>query len=281
MGVSPTKLTATFGAELAGLDLRHPDDEMLSAVREAWLKHGILVFHDQQLSDDDIVSFSRAFGDLEIHVRREYLLPEHPEILLVSNIVRDGKPIGILSDNDVGWHYDQIYLPRPAVGSFLYAAQVPPEGGCTYFADMAAAFEALPDALKQRIEGRTAIQSYEAFNRAYSVPANEEQKKRTTDIEQPIVRTHPLTGRRALYICPGMTIGIVGLAEDESADVLEGLFEWSVRPEFVYRHEWRAGDGILWDNACTMHRRDPFDGTHERLMKRTTILPPAHLAVPF
>jgi taurine dioxygenase len=130
------------------------------------------------------------------------------------------------------------------------------------------------------LKGRKAVQSYEAFNNQYSVPTNSDQKKRTPDIEQPVIRTHPISGRKALYICPGMTTQIVGLPEDESRDLLDYLFDWSVKPEFVYNHNWAHGDALLWDNAATMHRREPFDGDEERLMKRTTILPPADLAVP-
>jgi len=129
--------------------------------------------------------------------------------------------------------------------------------------------------------GCLANQSYEAFNQAYSVPTNNEQKARSPDIHHPLVRTHPVTGRKALYLCPGMTTEIVGWDRQESAEMLEFLFDWTTRPEFVYSHQWQPGDALMWDNACTMHRRDPFDPQHARLMKRTTILPPAQLAAPF
>ena len=124
------------------------------------------------------------------------------------------------------------------------------------------------------------MQSYEVFNRAYSVPTNTVQKRKTPDIDHPIVRRHPITGKPALYICPGMTTEILGLPAAESRALLDQLFEWIVRPEFVYSHRWQLGDCLLWDNACTMHKRDPFDATQKRLMKRTTILPPEELAVP-
>ncbi|MBM3504043.1 MAG: TauD/TfdA family dioxygenase [Alphaproteobacteria bacterium] len=281
MALAVRPLTPALGAEVAGIDLRRATEQQVAEIKSLWSRYALLLFRGQALDEDDLVAYSRRFGDLEIHVRREFLSPHHPEILYVSNIKGpDGKPIGILSQNEVGWHYDQIYLPRPAVGSFLVAAQLPPDGGETWFSDMRAAYDALPADLKRRIEGRKAVQSYEAFNRAYSVPTSTEQKKRTPDIEHPLVRTHPITGRKALYICPGMTTAIVGLPEAESRAVLEELFAWTTRDEFVYRHRWTMGDGIMWDNACTMHRREPFDQRHHRLMKRTTILPPAHLAIP-
>ena len=276
------QLGTTFGAEVQGVRiLANADPAQVNRVRELWHEHKLLLFRDQDVDEAALVDFSRQFGELEIHVRKEYLSPDNPEVLYVSNVKRDGQSIGILADTEVGWHYDQIYLARPAVGSLLCAVTLPPTGGATYFADMSAAYEALPDDIKARLDGRRATQSYEAFNRAYSVPTNEEQKKRSPDIDQPIVRTHPFTGVKSLYLCPGMTTQIVGLAEDDSRDLLDYLFDWCVQDRFVYAHEWRDGDCLMWDNACTMHRRDPFDQQHARLMKRTTILPPADLAVPF
>lgn len=277
-----SRLRDSFVGEVTGVSITsHPHSEAVAFVRDSWLKHKVLVFHDQSPTEQDLVEFSRQFGDLEIHVRREYLSTEHPELLYVSNIDQDGRRVGILGDTEVGWHYDQIYLPRPAVGSLLCAVKIPPVGAATYFADMSAAWHALPEDMQAKLAPLKATQSYEAFNRAYSVPTNKEQKNRTPDIEQPLVRTHPYTGEQALYLCPGMTTRIQGISEAESDELLEYLFEWTIRPEFVYQHDWQLGDCIMWDNACTMHRRDPFDGRYERLMKRTTILPEADVAVPF
>ncbi|MFK8016906.1 MAG: TauD/TfdA dioxygenase family protein [Gammaproteobacteria bacterium] len=275
-------LTQTFGAEVAGIRIhRDNSDDEVNAVRDLWHENKLLLFRDQAVDEAGLVAFSKRFGDLEIHVRKEYLSPDHPEILYVSNERREGKEIGILADREVGWHFDQIYLERPAVGSLLCAVTLPPDGGNTYFADMAAAYAALPDDIKETLEGKKATQSYEAFNATYSVPTNKTQKKQSPDVDQPIVRTHPFTGVKALYLCPGMTTRIVGMDEAGSRKMLDFLFDWSVQPQFVYVHQWRDGDCVMWDNACTMHRRDPFDQSHTRLMKRTTILPPADLAVPF
>ena len=275
-------LSSSFGAEILGIDLSKDISAMdQMVISELWAKHQLLLFRGQSLGEEDLVRPSRYIGDLEIHIRREYLSEENPEILLVSNIKKDGRSVGILSDTEVSWHYDQIYLPRPAVGSMLMAVKLPSSGGQTSFADMTAAFEALPDEIKTKINGTKAVQSYEAFNAQFSVATNKTQKKLSPDIEQPLVRTHPISGRKALYICPGMTTQIVGMDAHESAEMLDYLFNWSVRPEFVYTHNWQKGDVLLWDNASTMHRREPFDGNDERLMKRTTILPPEDLAVPF
>ena len=274
-------LSSTFGAEIDFQLIGDPDIEDTQSIKELWAEHKLLLFRNQSFDEAALVGFSRAFGDLEIHVREEYLSPEHPEILYVSNVKKDGRLVGILSDSEVGWHYDQIYLPRPAVGSLLMADTLPPEGGNTEFADMCAAWDALPEETQTKLGGCLANQSYEAFNKAYSVPTNKKQKALSPDIHHPIVRTHPVTHRKALYLCPGMTTEIVGWDPEKSAEMLEFLFDWTTRPEFVYSHSWQPGDALLWDNACTMHRRDPFDPEHARLMKRTTILPPADLAVPF
>jgi len=274
-------LNATFGAEVMGCQITSATpSEQLEALKALWARYKLLLFRGQSIDEEALVNFSRLFGELEIHVREEYLSRNHPEILYVSNINQDGRRIGILADTEVGWHYDQIYLPKPAVGSLLVADTLPPEGGNTEFADMVAAYNALDDALKKRLEGALAVQSYEAFNAAYSVPTNDKQKKRSPDIEHPLVRTHPITGEKALYICPGMTTEIVGWDPEESASTLQKLFDHCVEPRFVYSHAWRDGDALMWDNACTMHRRDPFDQQHQRLMKRTTILAPEALAVP-
>jgi len=275
-------LTPTFGAEVSGIDLsKEMSATAQKTIKELWAEHQLLLFRGQTMGEIDLVRSSRYLGELEIHIRREYLSEENPEVLLVSNIKKDGRPVGILSDTEVGWHFDQIYLPRPAVGSMLMAVKLPSSGGQTSFADMTAAYEALPDVIKNRIDGKKAVQSYEAFNAQFSVPTNKTQKVQSPDIEQPLVRTHPVSGRKALYICPGMTTQIVGMDKGESDKTLEFLFSWSVKPEFVYTHDWQMGDVLLWDNASTMHRREPFAVNDERLMKRTTILPPEELAAPF
>lgn len=277
-----SRLGKTFGAIVEGINLGHDTDaDTLAEVKKLWAEHQLLLFRNQDLTEEQLVAFSRGLGDLEIHLRREYLSRDNPEILMISNMKDGDRAVGILSDTEVGWHYDQIYLPKPAVGSLLYAVILPNNGGQTSFADMTAAFEALSEDMKNKLDGKKAVQSYEAFNAQFSVPTNKTQKKMSPDIAQPLVRTHPITGRKALYICPGMTTEIVGLEPDDSRETLDFLFDWCVRDEFVYTHDWVLGDALLWDNASTMHRREPFDSSEQRLMKRTTILPPEDIAQPF
>jgi taurine dioxygenase len=276
-----TRPLAPFGIEVMDIDLRRAHDAAtIAALRAAWQRNGVALFRGQALEEADLVRFSACFGHLEIHVRREYLSPQHPEVLLVSNVRRDGRVIGILGDHEVGWHHDQSYLERPALGSLLYAVELPPTGGDTCFANLADAYDALPERTKRRLHGLRAVHSYAFFNGTWSEPASAEQRARTPDVTHPVVRTHPETGRKALYVDPGMTPAIVGLPPDESQALLDELFAWCTRAEFVYEHRWKPGDALLWDNASTMHRRGEFDPAHRRLMKRTTILPPADRAVP-
>ena len=192
MSIKIRKLNDNFGAEL--LDFVISDDlseSEIAEVRTLWQKHELLLFRNQNLEESDMIKFSRHFGELEIHVREEWLSKDNPEILMVTNLKENDRAIGALEDADVGWHYDQIYLPKPAVGSMLSSVKIPPDGGSTYFADMSSAYETLPAHLKQAIEGRKAIQSYAAFNKSNSTDTNEKQTKRTQDVEHPIVRTHP------------------------------------------------------------------------------------------
>ena len=272
-----------FGVEVSGIALAAAQSaETIAALRATWGQHGVIVFREQPaLAEADLVRFSRYFGELEIHVRREYLSPSNPEILYVSNKVDAGRSIGILADHEVGWHHDQIYLERPALGSLLYSVEIPASGGNTEFINLADAYDALPETTKTRLEDLRAIQSYAYFNGQWSEPTNREQSDRTPDIDHPLVRTHPETGRKAIYANPGMTAAVKGLSEDASRSLLDELFRHAIQDRFRYEHQWRVGDAIMWDNASTMHRRGAFDAGASRLMKRTTILPPAELARPF
>jgi taurine dioxygenase len=219
MTIITRPLTDTdFAAEVHGVTL---DDVHLEGVQRRlqylWLTHRVLVFRGLDTDDEQrLIGLSKVFGRLEIHSRTEYLSRSTPELIYVSNMKDGDRKVGALGDGEAGWHTDQTYRPTPAIGSLLAAAIVPPSGGNTSFADMYRAYDELPDTMKRRVEGLKAIQSYEHFNRRYSVPANASQERDGTVQLHPVVRTHPITGRRAIYAAPGMVPAIAGLDEAES-----------------------------------------------------------------
>ena len=247
-----------------------------------WAKHQVLVFRGLDTENEErLIEVSKVFGNLEIHSRHEYLSPRVPELLYVSNMKDRDRKIGILGDGEAGWHSDQTYRPTPAIGSLLTAAIIPPEGGETSFADMYRAYDDLPLGLKSKLDQLRAVQSYEHFNKQYSEPANDGQRKVGIVQSHPAVRTHPITGRRAIYVAKSIVPHFEGLTIEESEPLLEQLHEHCFQAKYVYKHSWSVGDGVLWDNACVMHRREAFNPSHSRLMKRTTIRPPQDMAIPF
>ena len=252
-------LDAAFGAEVLGLDLGLPlAAEDFRRIHRAHLDHHVLVFREQRITPAQQIAFSRRFGELQIHVLKQFLLPGHPEILIVSNIVENGQPIG-LGDAGKFWHSDLSYKELPSLGSMLHAQELPEEGGDTLFADMHKAWDSLPEALRKAIEGRTAAHSYTA---RYSEPRFEgnwrptlsaAQLAEVREVVHPIVRTHPESGRKGLFVSEGFTTRIVGLPADESAQLLAELYAHSVRPEHIYRHRWQAHDLVFWDNRSLIH----------------------------
>ena len=284
MNITARNLThSDFAAEISGVSLDETAQEGVQRrLQYLWLKHQILVFRNLDTEDEQrLIGLSKVFGRLEIHSRAEYLSRKTPELIYVSNMKEGERKIGVLGDGEAGWHTDQTYRPTPALGSLLAAAIVPPEGGNTSFADMYGAYEALPQAMKTRLEGLRAVNSYELFNEKYSEPANNQQRAVGTVQTHPMVRTHPITGRKAIYASKNLVPSIVGMDEASTRALMEELDALCFRPQFVYEHKWNVGDGVLWDNACAMHRRDTWDPVYPRLMKRTTIRPPEDLAVPF
>ena len=244
--IAVNPLAPALGAELSGVDLAGPiDDADFACIRDAFHAHSVVLFRDQRLSEEQHIAFSRRFGPLEIHVAKQYLLPGHPEIVVLSNRVdANGRPMGI---EDAGryWHSDLSYMRRPSLGSLLYAIDVPAAGGDTLFASMHAAYDALPDALKRRIAGLQAIHRYgdrwrkDATEGRARAALGDAERQATPDAIHPVVRVHPATGRPALYVNEGFTVGIVGMDEREGRALLDELFDFSTRAEFTWRHHWR------------------------------------------
>ncbi len=276
MTVSVTRTGKTFVAEVEGVDLSEAlDDVTVKELRQAWWDNSILVLRDQHISDDQHIAFSRQFGELQGHTVKDWLLPTHPEILVLSNRGCGGvKP---LENGGAYWHSDITYQTVPPMGSILHGLTVPPEGGDTLYADMYAAYDALDDETKELIDGRNAIHNYKhrylmmAEGGRRPTPTAE-QLAEWQDVEHPIVLHHPDSGRKALFVNEGFTIAIKGLDKDESDALLQRLYEHSARLDFIYAHKWRTDDIVMWDNRCTMHRATSYDAEkHERTIHRTTI----------
>lgn len=268
-------LTPGFGAEVLGLDLRDaPSPAILDALRQALDKHSLLVLRAQHISETQHVELSRGFGELMIHVLKQFLTASHPEIYVLSNVAENGKPIGNHKEG-WNWHSDLSYMAEPSMGSLLHAIEVPPEGADTLFASMHAAYEGLPVEMQERIRPLKAVHSYAGYyGKAFAdrAPLSEEQKARTPDVIQPVVRTHPSTGRLSLYVGQDIVKEIQGLEPEEGAQLLAELNAHAIRDEFVYRHQWQAHDLVIWDNRCTMHCATPYDdNAYRRVMHRTTV----------
>lgn len=263
-------LTPAIGAEIVGLDLRHPVDEALfSLILDAWHQHCVLLFRDQDLSEEEQVQFAERFGPLaRIHTGQ--FATRNPAVMLISNIREDGKPIGALPDGEMHFHSDQCYQEKPATGSMLYAIEIPSKGGDTLFANAYLAYETLPESIKRRIDGKKAFNAYD-YDSA-STKRGGEVSNDAPSYVHPVVRTHPATGRKALYVNRLMTQRIEGLPAAESEELLNFLFAHQERPEFIYGHVWRPGDLLLWDNRCALHARTDFSPGERRLLRRVTIL---------
>ena len=281
MTIPVTKYDAALGAEIA-FDLSESIDEPAFRELERIFHDNVVVFfRGQNLTEAQHIAFSRRFGELEIHIVKKYLLPGHPEILLVSNIKNaEGEHIG-LADAGFTWHSDVSYRKAPSRCSLLYAQEVPRDAdgtalGDTVFANCIAAYEALPAAMKRRLEGLKAIHRYSSRRRVENSPRPKlttAQLAETPDIAHPIVRTHPYTGRKAIYVTAGECIGIEGMPEDEALRLIAELDSHCVKPEFCYRHSWRVGDLVMWDNASAMHLAIcDYALPQRRLMHRTTVI---------
>ncbi len=263
-------LSPALGAEIVGVDLREElDDGVFEQILDTWHKYLVLLFRDQNLTEEDQIRFAERFGPLaRIHTRQ--FVKTHPAVMLISNIREGGKPIGALPDGEMQFHSDQCHQERPATGSLLYAVEVPSKGGDTLFANAYLAYETLPDSVKQRIDGRKALNAYD-YDSA-STKRGAEIAKDAPSYVHPVVRTHPVTGRKAVYVNRLMTRRIEGLPENESDELLDMLFDQAERPEFIYGHVWRPGDLLMWDNRCTLHARTDFSADEPRLLRRVTIL---------
>ena len=287
------KIGKHLGAEISGVDLsRELDADAFEQVAKAFFDNEVVFFRDQKLTPQQQIAFTRRFGALEQHVRKESRLGGHPEILIISNVLdEDGNAIG---SQDAGrfWHSDLSYKKEPSMLSALYALEVPMKDGralgCTSFASTTAAYEALPQDMKRQLERLTNVHSYRYY-RAKNMKAQKEEEARggrviqehvlteeqlstVPDVETPVVRTHPVTKRKGLFVNEAHTSHIAGVSKEESDRLLAQLYRHIVQPEFIYTHSWRPGDLLMWDNAAVQHKATfDYDLPLRRLMYRTTV----------
>ena len=266
-------LSDALGAEIRGIDLREKlDPETRQAIEDAWHEHIILLFRDQDLDETSQIAFASEFGDVGTRsrpvARRAEGADYNDSIMLVSNAKKDGKYIGSLPDGEMWFHHDMCYDQAPHKGTYLFAMELPSTGGNTRYANMYKAYEQLDDATKERIRGRRALQIYDYATRE-TVDVSDDISKYKHYV-QPVTVTHPVTGRRALYVNPLMTVRIEDMSEDESRALLDELFAYTENPDLIYEHEWRHGDLMMWDNWCSTHARTDFPASELRMLRRCT-----------
>ena len=264
-------LSPALGAEIGGVDASLPlGNAAFRQIEEAWHEYLVIVLRGQDLDEEAQVRFAERFGELSpIHTSR-HSETNNPAVMYVGNRKKDGKIIGALPLGEMQFHSDQCYQERPAAGTMLYSIEIPEEGGNTLFANGYKAFEALPTNVQELIRDRKAVHVY-SYDGGVLDREGMVAPERGVSYAHPVVRTHPATGRRSLYVNRLMTHHIEGLSVNDSLQLLTLLFETLERPEFVYEHRWRVGDVLLWDNRCTLHARRDFDPDERRWMRRVTI----------
>ena len=264
-------LAPGIGAEIVGLDLAQPmSDAVFAAVEAAWHRHNVLLFRNQSLTEEQEVAFGGRFGPLAQRINKvPTARVRHPSVMLISNVRENGELIGALPDGEMYFHSDQCYVERPSMAAVLYAIEIPSHGGNTLFANGYLAYETLPEETKAKLAGKRALNVYDYENAA---TVGGEISESAPRYAHPVVRTHPATGRKALFVNRLMTKQIEGMAKEESERLLSFLFDHQEQPQFVYEHVWRPGDLLIWDNRCTLHARSDFDASERRLLRRVAVL---------
>lgn len=277
--MSIRRLGRTMGAEIGGIDLNRLGTPVFARIRDAFHVHKVIAIRDQKLTPAAQIAFSRRFGALEDQLNAHYTIDGYPEVLVLSNDIRGGKPAGLVDGGDY-WHSDSSHREYPSTATILFAVKNPLTGGDTEFADMVAAYEALPEPMQARIEHLNGIHAVSKLkNKRVRVSPRRpdgndfyERQKAIPDQVWPLVRTHPVTGQKALYLSPRFTIGIQGVDAAEADEILDSLFAHQIRDEFTYRHQWRDGDLVMWDNRCVIHRATGgYSYPDIRTMHRTVI----------
>lgn len=269
-------LCECFGAEIVGIDLAQPvDDALYARIHSAFLERQLLLFRDQDLSPGNHVALGRRFGEVQVHVMNQYHADGFPELYFLTNLDEQGKPSGRHPDKGtLAWHTDGSWRRVTGQATMLYAIEIPGEGGETHFCDMYGAYAALSDEMKSRLAGARALHNldFSRSRRHGEDPMTEAQKREVPPVDHPVVRTHPETGRKCIFLGDHAET-IIGLDYEQGRKLVEEINALAIRPELTYRHRWRKRDLVIWDNRCLMHRSTPYDTTRERrVMRRCTIL---------
>ena len=279
-GITIRRRHPLIGAEIRGIDLGQVDDDAFRRIYDAWLEHLLLVFPEQDVTDEEQIAFARRFGELEIHPSPEHRSSRHPEIYRVSNVDEHGN---IMPQESKGWRYmnltwlwhtDSSFREVPSMGSILHGIEVPPDGGDTLFANMYAVYEALSDDLKERLRGLRVLHSHDqVLSHDQMLKTAGADYSRLPPVHHPLVRRHPVTGRLSLFLSPHTMERIEGPTDAEGRRLLDELTAFATQDRFVYRHHWQKDDVIFWDNRCTMHAVMPYNAANlRRVMHRATIV---------
>ena len=281
MKIKTNRLAATFGAEISGINLNNIDEQTFSIINLAYLEHQVLCIRNQDLDPDSMVQFSERFGDVLPHDNLKFTLDSHPKILVLSNdLDKNGNQVGVIDAGDA-WHTDHQFKTHPANCTILYSLKNPSKGGATDFSNQYAAYDALSDETKKTIERLRGLHSISKLKnkrvkisgmREDAVAFYKHQEQTISDVEHPLVRVHPVTGRKSLYCSPRFTVGIQGISEEKGDALLDKLIRHSVKKEFRYRHHWQDGDVVMWDNRCVNHRATGgYEYPDIRHLYRTTV----------
>lgn len=266
-----------LGAEIRGVDLTDLSDEEFAQIQQAYHDNLVIRIRDQNLSDPDLIAFGKRFGELEppgMSIIGKPYLDDYPDVLVISNLkAEDGTPLGNLGDGEAIWHTDMSYRDTPVSAAILHAWEVPPSGGDTSFSNQYLAYETLPEDLRATIDGKQMVHD-ETYNSAGQIRkgfAEVTDPREAPGARHPIVRTHPVSGRKCLYLGRRRNGYILGLDVDESEETLDRLWKHATQPSLAWTHQWRQGDVLIWDNRCVLHRRDSFDPASRRMMHRVQI----------
>ncbi|MBE90563.1 MAG: hypothetical protein CMM76_14125 [Rhodospirillaceae bacterium] len=279
------KAIGSFARKVEGLRLwESVDDLTIARLADVWSRHGVLIFRRQSITEDELVAFSERFGDPNVIVREDWKSENRSEVIQITNM-KDyhGNSIGGLGAGELDWHTDQSYVKEPATGSILYMVEMPKDPPATYWANLQLAYDALDSRMKERIDNLIVVYDYFVRQSTYDdePEMSDELRQRTPAVTHPLVNTHPETGNKSMYLDPTTAAGVQGWEAEASENLLQELVAHATQSKFVYAHEWQIGDIVMWDNGFLMHRRDAFQPTKNRLLKRTTLrLPPDSHIVP-